>query len=60
MDLAGSQRVIVIGAGPAGARCADRLAGAADVVLIGGEPPHPYNRVALSLLLAGKMGPRPP
>jgi nitrite reductase (NADH) large subunit len=49
------RRVVIVGAGPAGARCAERLAHAADVTLIGAEPPHPYNRVALSLLLAGKI-----
>jgi nitrite reductase (NADH) large subunit len=49
------RRVIIVGAGPAGARCADRLAASTDVTLIGAEPTHPYNRVALSLLLAGKM-----
>lgn len=54
MDLA-SGHVVVVGAGPAGARCAERLAGHARVTLIGAEPAHPYNRVALSLLLAGKM-----
>ena len=47
---------MIVGAGPAGARCADRLAaGGASVTLIGAEPSHPYNRVALSLLLAGEM-----
>ena len=49
-------RVVVIGAGPAGARCAERLAaGGAGVTLVGGEPAHPYNRVALSQLLAGDL-----
>ncbi len=49
-------RVVIVGAGPAGARCADRLAaGGADVTLIGAEPAHPYNRVALSKYLAGDM-----
>ena len=47
---------MIVGAGPAGARCADRLAaGGASVTLIGAEPNHPYNRVALSLFLAGDM-----
>jgi nitrite reductase (NADH) large subunit len=55
MRHAVQRRVIVVGAGPAGARCAELLAGAAQVTLIGAEPAHPYNRVALSLLLAGKM-----
>ena len=45
---------IVIGAGPAGLRCADRLAEAGQAVcVIGTEPGLPYNRVALSQLLAG-------
>ena len=49
-------KVIVVGAGPAGARCAERLAvGGACVTLIGGEPAHPYNRVALSQYLAGDL-----
>ena len=51
-----NRRVVVIGAGPAGARCAERLAaGGAAVTLIGGEPAHPYNRVALSQFLAGDL-----
>ncbi len=46
----------MVGAGPAGARCADRLAhGGAAVTLIGGEAAHPYNRVALSQFLAGDL-----
>ncbi len=49
-------QVIVVGAGPAGARCAERLAlGGASVTLIGAEPAHPYNRVALSQYLAGDL-----
>jgi nitrite reductase (NADH) large subunit len=55
MQQAVRRRVIVVGAGPAGARCAERLADGANVTLIGAEPAHPYNRVALSLFLAGKM-----
>lgn len=49
--------VIVVGAGPAGARCAERLAedGRARVTLIGAEPALPYNRVALSRLLASEV-----
>ena len=48
--------VVIVGAGPAGARCADRLAASgAEVTLIGAEPNHPYNRVALSLFLAGDL-----
>ena len=56
MQATHNHRVIVVGAGPAGARCAERLAvGGANVTLIGAEPGHPYNRVALSLYLAGDM-----
>ncbi len=51
-----AKHVVVVGAGPAGARCAQRLAeGGADVTLIGSEPAHPYNRVALSQFLAGDL-----
>ena len=56
MPIEPNRRVIVIGAGPGGARCAERLAeGGAEVTLIGAEPGHPYNRVALSLFLAGEL-----
>ena len=56
MPSAQTPRIVIVGAGPAGARCADRLAaGGASVTLIGAEPEHPYNRVALSLFLAGDM-----
>ena len=49
-------RTVIIGAGPAGMRCAERLAGRGlAVTLIGAEPALPYNRVALSKLLAGEM-----
>ncbi len=45
---------IVVGSGPAGLRCAERLAQAGrPVCVIGAEPGLPYNRVALSQLLAG-------
>jgi nitrite reductase (NADH) large subunit len=45
---------IVVGSGPAGLRCAERLAQAGrPVCVIGAEPGLPYNRVALSRLLAG-------
>ena len=51
-------RVLVIGAGPAGTRCAvraaARLPGAA-VTLAGAEPGPPYDRVALSKYLAGDV-----
>lgn len=49
-------RILVIGAGPAGTRCAVRLAErlpAASVTLAGAEATLPYDRVALSKLLAG-------
>ena len=57
MDAAMAPRfVVVVGAGPSGARCAERLAEAGAVVtLIGAETGHPYNRVALSQLLAGDL-----
>jgi nitrite reductase (NADH) large subunit len=49
------QRVLVIGAGPAGTRCALRAAEAgARVTLCGAEAALPYDRVALSSLLAGE------
>lgn len=45
---------IIIGAGPAGLRCAERLAQSGQrVTVIGAEPGLPYNRVALSQHLAG-------
>lgn len=48
--------VVVVGAGPSGTRCAERLAeGGADVMLIGAEHGLPYNRVALSQLLSGDL-----
>ncbi len=51
-------RTVIVGAGPAGMRCAERLAGRGlAVTLIGAEPALPYNRVALSKLLAGEMAP---
>ena len=47
-------RVHIVGAGPAGLRCAEKLAMAGhDVCVIGAEPGLPYNRVALSQYLAG-------
>jgi nitrite reductase (NADH) large subunit len=49
-------RVVVVGAGPAGTRCAERLArGGAQVTLLGEEPGLPYDRVALSKFLVGDM-----
>ncbi len=51
-----SQRVVIIGAGPAGMRCAEQLALAgADVCLISDEAALPYDRVALSKWLARDM-----
>ncbi len=50
------RRIVIIGAGPAGMRCAERLAGRGlSVTLIGAEAELPYNRVALSKFLAGEM-----
>ena len=50
-------RVLVVGAGPAGTRCAERAAqrlpGAA-VTLLGAEAALPYDRVALGRLLSGE------
>ena len=49
-------KIVVIGAGPAGARCAERLAGRGfAVTLIGAEPELPYDRVALSRFLADEI-----
>jgi nitrite reductase (NADH) large subunit len=51
-------RVLVVGAGPAGTRCAlrvaERLPGA-KVTLAGAEPALPYDRVALSRYVAGGL-----
>ncbi|RVT99250.1 NAD(P)/FAD-dependent oxidoreductase [Rhodovarius crocodyli] len=51
-------RIVVIGAGPAGTRAAvlaaERVPGAS-VTLLGAEPALPYDRVALSRLLAGEV-----
>ncbi len=56
MTVDPSRGAVVVGAGPAGARCAERLAaGGMSVTLIGAEPTHPYNRVALSQFLAGDV-----
>jgi nitrite reductase (NADH) large subunit len=50
-------RVLVIGAGPAGMRCAERVAArGAAVTLVGAEPALPYDRVALGRLLSGEVG----
>ncbi len=49
-------RIVVVGAGPAGMRCAERLGGRGlAVTLIGAEAELPYNRVALSRFLAGEI-----
>ncbi|MFD7441885.1 FAD-dependent oxidoreductase [Streptomyces sp. NPDC059909] len=50
-------RIVVIGAGLAGARLARRLAPASDVTLLGEEPHTPYNRVLLADVLAGRYAP---
>ncbi|MFF1696191.1 NAD(P)/FAD-dependent oxidoreductase [Streptomyces sp. NPDC058257] len=52
-------RVVVIGAGLAGVRLAQRLgeSTSAEAVLIGDEPHAPYNRVLLAEVLAGRYGP---
>lgn len=50
-------KVLVIGAGPAGMRCADRVAervAGAEVTLCGAEAALPYDRVGLSHLLANE------
>lgn len=50
-------RILVIGAGPAGTRCAVRIAErdpAAEVTLCGAEAALPYDRVGLSNLLANE------
>jgi nitrite reductase (NADH) large subunit len=45
---------VIVGAGPSGLRCAERLAQAGHPAwVIGAEPGLPYNRVALSQYLAG-------
>lgn len=50
-------RVLVIGAGPAGTRCAERVAErlpGAQVTLCGAEAALPYDRVALGRMLSGE------
>lgn len=50
-------RVVVVGAGPAGMRCAERVAQRrpdAAVTLLGAEAALPYDRVALGRLLSGE------
>ncbi len=51
-------KVVVVGAGPAGTRCAVQVARrvpGAEVTLLGAELALPYDRVALSRLLAGEV-----
>lgn len=51
-------RVLVVGAGPAGTRCAVRVGAGlpgSEVVLAGAEPGLPYDRVALTRHLTGDM-----
>jgi nitrite reductase (NADH) large subunit len=51
-------RVLVIGAGPAGMRCAERLAARGlAVTLAGAEAALPYDRVALGRVLSGEAEP---
>ena len=46
-------RVVVVGAGMAAVRLAERLAGRAQVTLLGDEAHPPYNRILLSAVLEG-------
>jgi len=59
--MTSNTRVVVIGAGLAGARLARRLGelgtSAVDVVLVGEEEHRPYNRVLLAEVLAGRYAP---
>jgi nitrite reductase (NADH) large subunit len=56
MSYSALSRIVVVGAGPAGMRCAERLAGRGlAVTVIGDEAALPYNRVALSKFLAGEF-----
>ncbi|MEU1280143.1 FAD-dependent oxidoreductase [Streptomyces sp. NPDC005805] len=52
-----TSEIVVIGAGPAGARLARRLGDAARVTVVGEESHAPYNRVLLAEVLAGRYGP---
>ncbi|WP_081848020.1 FAD-dependent oxidoreductase [Microbulbifer sp. HZ11] len=57
-ETQGYQTFVVVGAGPVGVRCAQRLleySSDAQVVLIGGEDTQPYNRVRLSQYLADNL-----
>jgi nitrite reductase (NADH) large subunit len=56
---AGADPVVIVGAGPAGVRCAEELLRndpARPIVLYGDEPWEPYQRVRLSSLLVGEIG----
>ncbi|MFF1557226.1 NAD(P)/FAD-dependent oxidoreductase [Streptomyces sp. NPDC058279] len=57
--MTSNRRVVVIGGGLAGLRCAARLAtGRTAAVTVLGEEPHaPYNRVLLAEILAGRYDP---
>ncbi|MEU6892060.1 FAD-dependent oxidoreductase [Streptomyces sp. NPDC046557] len=57
--MTSNRRVVVIGGGLAGLRCAARLAtgGTAAVTVLGEEPHAPYNRVLLAEILAGRYDP---
>ena len=46
-------RVVVVGAGMAAVRLAERLAGRAQVTMLGDETHPPYNRILLSAVLEG-------
>jgi nitrite reductase (NADH) large subunit len=53
-----SKKVIIIGSGPAGIRCAQEIlkrAPQASIEVFGNEPFKPYNRVQLSSYLAGEV-----
>jgi len=53
-------RVVVVGAGPAGVRCAERITASApdaSVTLLGAEAALPYDRVALGKVLGGEAEP---
>ncbi|UUN26793.1 FAD-dependent oxidoreductase [Streptomyces sp. FIT100] len=55
--MGSDSRIVVIGAGMAGARLARGLAPVCEVTLLGEEPYAPYNRVLLAEVLAGRYGP---
>ena len=52
-----TEKIIIIGAGPAGIRCAHEILKQiphSDIHVFSNEPYQPYNRVQLSSLLAGE------